>query len=56
MIFFLRELVDYSKIIHEGSYFTSNWSKNSPRIPALRVFQNNFSRWSETFEIIAFAA
>lgn len=57
MILFLRELVDYSKIIHEGSYsFTSKWSKNSPHIPSTKVFQNNFYRWSETFEIIAFAA
>lgn len=55
MILFPRGSVD-SKIIHEGgSSFRSKWSKNSPHIPSIRVFQNNFSRWSETFEIVAFA-
>lgn len=33
-----------------------NGLKNSPHIPSIKVFQNNFYRWSETFEIIAFAA
>lgn len=48
--------MDCSKIIHEGSYsFKSKWSNNSPHSPSIRVFQNNFYRWSETFETIAFA-
>lgn len=56
MILFSRELMDRSKIIHEGSYsFKSKWSNNSPHSPSIRVFQNNFYRWSETFETIAFA-
>lgn len=44
------------EIIDEGGYpFRSKWSKHSPHVPSLRVFHSDFSRWSETFEIIAFA-
>lgn len=41
------------KLVHEGCY--SFESKNSPLISSLRVFQNIFYSWSETFEIVVFA-
>lgn len=55
LILFPEGVSGRCEVIHEGGYsFRSKGSKNSPHIPSLRVFHNNFSRWSETFEIIAF--